>query len=422
MAFAQKIADDLTLHSVRDEADKERFAAFNTLYNNASEGATCACLLHHHPGMTPEDFLMVESDTTHEIISTTCLIPWDLNFAGVNLRVAQLEMVLTHPEFRGRGLVRTQVQHFEQQVKARDFDLSIIWGIPYYYRQYGYAYAIEGAAVEVLPVWNIPSDLFGENPPLMLRPAQVADIPILASMFDQDMKALDLSARRTTEYWKYLLGAAKHPIEIVEKAATGVILGYGVISRSEKAITILENSLPDAPTALALLHLIQSQFVEQIKISWPQNLPLTALAHSLGGQTVTNGQWLLRIPNMIRFLSKMRPIFEQRLSKSFWRNLSTALTLNLYREAIRLQFEQGKLTSVTSLGFVDSSMGADGGHLCIPPEAFLRLLTGYRSLDELFDAWPDIVVKPESRSVLDTLFPKLQPYLYTPYHYLGPLE
>ena len=100
MASTQKIADDLTLRSVQDELDKERFATFNTLYNNPSEGATCACLLHHHPGMTPDDFLIVESDTTHEIVSTTCLIPWNIHFCGVDLHAAQLEMVLTHPEYR----------------------------------------------------------------------------------------------------------------------------------------------------------------------------------------------------------------------------------------------------------------------------------------------------------------------------------
>jgi hypothetical protein len=194
-----------------------------------------------------------------------------------------------------------------------------------------------------------------------------------------------------------------------------------VPSRSEKGISILENSLPDAMTALALLHMLRSQVSEQVQIFWPGNLPLAALAHQLGSQTVRGGQWLLRIPDMIRFLNKLHPIFEQRLVNSAWLNLSAEITLNLFREAVRLTFEQGKLKRVDALGFVDSSMGADGGHLCIPPEAFLRLLFGYRSLDELFDAWPDITVKPESRSLIDTLFPKLQPFLYTPYHYLGSL-
>ena len=34
----------------------------------------------------------------------------------------------------------------------------------------------------------------------------------------------------------------------------------------------------------------------------------------------------------------------------------------------------------------------DPSFLCIPPEAFVRLALGYRGLEELRDAWPDIVV------------------------------
>ena len=422
MAFAQKITDDLTLRSVQTESDKEGFATFNGVCNNPFEEATCACLLRHHPTMTPDDFMIVESNKNHEIVSTTCLIPWDIHFCGVDLRAAQLEMVLTHPEYRGRGLIRTQVKHFEQEVKERSFDFSIIAGIPYYYRQYGYAYTIEAATAESLPVWKVPSGTLTDNLPLKLRPAQVDDISALSEMYDRETHNLDISARRSYDYWKYLLVDAKHPIEMVEKADTNTVLGYVALLRSEKTFTILENSLPDALTALALLQHLRSQVSEQIQICWPQNMPLAALAQQLGSQTVRGGQWLLRIPDMTRFLNKLRPVFERRLANSAWDNLSLEITLNLFREAVRLTFEQGKLKSVDALGFVDSSMGADGGHLCIPPDAFLRLLFGYRSLDELFDAWPDITVKSEYRPLIELLFPKLQPFLYTPFHYLGPLE
>ena len=78
-----------------------------------------------------------------------------------------------------------------------------------------------------------------------------------------------------------------------------------------------------------------------------------------------------------------------------------------------------KLRNVASAGFVDASMGADGGDLCIPPDAFVCLVFGYRSLDELADAWPDIVVKPQSRYLLQALFPKRQAYFWMPYLYCG---
>ena len=419
MIFSQKIADDLTLRSLRDDVDKERFADFSTVYNNPDEGATCACLAHYHPEMTNDDFWIVESDTTHKIVSTTCLIPWTLRFAGLDLRAAQLEMVLTHPEYRGRGLVRMQVKHFEQVVKERDFDLSFIWGIPFYYRQYGYAYTIEGATLESLPIWKIPATSLGADPSIRLRPAVADDIPSLTALFNSMSAGLDFSTQRSSAYWGYLLENAHHPIEMLESSETREVIGYAVISRLGKSINILENSLRDSITSLILLQVLKTQVSEQIQISWPGNTALAQLAMQLGSQTVPGGQWLLRVPDMTRFLRRMAPVFEQRLSNSARAKLSAEIKINLFHEAFSLGFEKGKLAAVDLIGFVDSSMGADGGDLCIPPDAFLRLLFGYRALHELFDAWPDIIVKREARALIDILFPRLQPFLYTPYHDLG---
>ena len=81
----------------------------------------------------------------------------------------------------------------------------------------------------------------------------------------------------------------------------------------------------------------------------------------------------------------------------------------------------GKLHSVKRLGFVDASMGADGGHLCIPPEAFVLLATGFRSLDECILTYPDLIVKPEAHHLLSVLFPRMSAYLYTPYYTLTDL-
>jgi len=64
-------------------------------------------------------------------------------------------------------------------------------------------------------------------------------------------------------------------------------------------------------------------------------------------------------------------------------------------------------------------MGADGGDLCIPPDAFVRLLLGYRGLDALTDAWPDIVVKPQALPLVNALFARINSYLYATYAHFG---
>jgi len=75
---------------------------------------------------------------------------------------------------------------------------------------------------------------------------------------------------------------------------------------------------------------------------------------------------------------------------------------------------------VKPLGYVDTSMGGEGGTLNIPPDAWTRLLFEGRDLDELYESWPDIVVKPQDKGLVSALFPRMEAYLYTPYHYYGP--
>jgi hypothetical protein len=114
-------------------------------------------------------------------------------------------------------------------------------------------------------------------------------------------------------------------------------------------------------------------------------------------------------------LLKLAPVLAARLSASPHAGFTGDLMLNLFRQAYLLQFAAGELRQVSEMGFVDASMGADGGDLCIPPDAFVRLLLGYRTVEELFDAWPDMVVRPTRRHLWQTLWPKQSVYFWKPY-------
>jgi len=46
---------------------------------------------------------------------------------------------------------------------------------------------------------------------------------------------------------------------------------------------------------------------------------------------------------------------------------------------------------------------------------FTQLLLGYRSLEELESIYPDFIVRPSYKELIDTLFPKLPSYVYTGY-------
>ena len=418
--YEERLSDHLLLRTVRDERDIDRFAAFNTLVNDATQGRTCANLLRHHPAITPDLFLFVEDEQSNAIVATVCLIPWTCHFAGIPMQAAMLEMVATHPAYRQRGLVRTLIKHFHQLVDQHHFDFCIIEGIPYYYRQFGYGYAGDHWRYDALPVGRIPAAT--SAPHYHFRQATVTDIPALVPLYDRTMADVSIATVRDATYWHFLLTQEQYPVEVIEDPQTGQFVGYicTLTNADQQCRRVIESSIADADVAWAVLHRLKATTTGEIHIGWPESNTLVRLARTLGSTVAPPDQWLIRLPDVARFLMRVGPVLERRLANSMYASLTADLTINLFRQAFRLSFVKGQVQYVAALGFVDASMGADGGDLCIPPDAFVRLLFGYRTLADLGDAWPDIVIKPAKRHLFNTLFPKESSYLWMPYLYFGP--
>ena len=412
-----KIAPDLVLRSVRDEDDIQRFGAVLSRRLNIVEGLTADCLLRFHPERKLDEFQIVQNTATGEVVSTSCFFPWRLSFAGTQLNAVQLEMIFTHPEYRKKGLVRRQIQRLHQIVEDRGYDILLLWGIPFYYRQFGYSYCVEGLATQSLPAWRVE-----EAPaaaPCRLRAAGLGDLPLLARMYPRCVAGLDVYLERGEAHWRYLLESAKFPIFLVEAAKDGGALGYAILVRNKRTVHIFESGLPDQETALALLQLLKKD-CDEILVNWPAGGTLAGLARSLGSILTRSTQWEFRLPSLSRFLMKVAPVLEKRLAGSDFWNITTDFVLNLFTEVCLIRIAGGRIAEVKPLGFVDTSMGGEGGTLNIPPDAWMRLLFGDRDLDELYESWPDIVVKPKDKALVQALFPRMQAYLYTPYHYYGP--
>jgi hypothetical protein len=417
----KKLNSDLYMRTVKSEHDKSAFIALSNKYNNASEGATCKCLINHYPNIQDEHFQIVEDTVKNRIVSTTCLIPWTINFEGVPLNAAMLEMVLTHPDYRGMGLVRDQIDCFHKTVQEQGNDMSFIWGIPYYYRQFGYSYAIEGLVAEYIPKVLIPADLDCDG--LSLMEAKIKDIPILSRNYANLCESLDIYVERTEIHWQYMIEHARFPVYLVTDRQ-GHTHGYIVMQNdpANHCVNILENSLDDAAVALVLLAKLKKEAQGEIYIFWPGTSAMVKLAKSLGSTTIKNTQWLFRIHDICAFIIKIRKVLERRLDSAGLGGFNGSLVINFFKSAYEITISGGKITEVNGIGFKDASMGADGGDLCIPMDAFIQYIMGFRNLEELRDIWPDIVVRNKNRYILEALFRKSEAYLYTPYHYLGPIQ
>ena len=109
------------------------------------------------------------------------------------------------------------------------------------------------------------------------------------------------------------------------------------------------------------------------------------------------------MPDVPRFLRHIATALERRLAESPLGRYNGELHITLYRGGLHLIFKDGRLMLVEPWSSASYGRHEDAG---FPPLVFLQLLFGYRSLDELRFAFPDVWVKDEAELLLKTLFPK----------------
>ncbi len=112
--------------------------------------------------------------------------------------------------------------------------------------------------------------------------------------------------------------------------------------------------------------------------------------------------WYVRVADLPKFIQLIAPVLERRLAASFVAGYSGELKFDFYRGGLRMIFEQGRLRTAEDWRKPIWDANEDGG---FPPLVFLQLLFGYRSLDALRSAFPDVWVNENVELLVNTLFP-----------------
>ena len=105
----KKLSDGLILRAATVE-DSGRVSEFMAEIFNDAEARlrTLEFMSDRHPGVGASDFTVVEDTSTGAVVSTLCLMSRRWRYGKVPLNVDEVATVGTHPDYRGRGLVRAQ--------------------------------------------------------------------------------------------------------------------------------------------------------------------------------------------------------------------------------------------------------------------------------------------------------------------------
>lgn len=384
-----------------------------------------------HPVMGSGDYGIVE-DTSKEgapVVACTCLWRHTWEYEGIPFAMGRPEIVATDPAYRNHGLIRALFEMIHARSEAEGHLVQGITGIPYFYRQFGYEYALDLDSKRVTYLSLIPKRKDGESEPYTLREATAEDVPLLMAYYNRRRRASSMVSTIVPEsYWRYLLeGWKAHPEQdkteslfiIVDE--TGAAQGCAGTSAKRRGkdlqVWLLESAQHTNVQALmpSVLRALQAYGL-QMPTDGLNAEPLCGISFMLGpthpvydilGDELAPFQekpyaWYVRVPDLSAFLLHIAPVLEQRLANSALASYTGEIKLDFYKGGLHIVFEGGHLKSIEPwrVPAYDSNAGAG-----FPPLVFLQVVFGHRTLGELRYAFPDVWVKNECEVVLKTLFP-----------------
>ena len=165
-----------------------------------------------------------------------CIIPQTWTYARIPFGVGRMELVSTDPAYRRRGLVRLQFEYWHARSAALGHRVQAITGIPWYYRQFGYEYALDLDSGRVGYLCDIAPLPPGESEPYRLRPIDLSDVPFAMALYEAEAARSLVAALRPEPHWTYFIAGCPRnsaeavPFQIIESA--GERVGY-VVPNSE---------------------------------------------------------------------------------------------------------------------------------------------------------------------------------------------
>ena len=166
------------------------------------------------------------------VVSTATLLDETVVLAGLPIPAGQVELVATDRAYEGRGLVRALMGWAHERSAGRGHLMQVMIGIPYFYRQFGYQYAIpipQSRAVHGVPA--MPEGC-------TVRAAGPDDIAAMAELQDAVQRRFDVSMPHSPMCWRALVARSGSTQVVVSR--DGRVIGAGRITPPDEGVVLGE--------------------------------------------------------------------------------------------------------------------------------------------------------------------------------------
>jgi predicted N-acetyltransferase YhbS len=381
-----------------------------------------------HPTTHLSHWTVVEHCPSHQIVSTMCRIPQTWTYAGIPFGVARLDMVATDPAHRWKGLVRAQFRALEAESTRQGDWIQVVVGRPYVYRRLGYAMALPySLGVVEVSRQGIPSLQEGETEPFRVRPARETDLPYWTELFRRDHANALVACQRELVHWQHDIFERKVEgriqLRMIEDARVGsptfgqLVGGMAHAEGVNEAILavfacVIEPGIPWLEAAPSILrYLVGEGKRYSVRVGGEVNGFSIGYGHPMLAALTDHMQrvppegpyaWYVRLPDPAGFLMHIAPVINQRMAGSVIDGWTGELKLDFYEGGtlgLTLLIENGCLT------WAENTVSGHGNP-SMPFEYFLKILFGYRSVEEVEAECAEVALNGRSRAILKALFPR----------------
>ncbi len=371
-------------------------------------------LVDYHPKMTLKDFYFIKDKG--RMVSTINLIPVTWSIGGIHLEGAEMGHVGTLPEYRGKGLIQKLIDEYHKDLQKREYDIAVIEGIPYFYRQFGYEYAIPLLEETKIRIDQIPEF----RTKIKIRPFTERDVSKAKELLDKSQTKYCVHSIRDEAVWKMQqrtrIASDPEPFQSYVIEEQGEMVAYFRIRevRKEGILLLTEITEVDHIAAQAVLSFLMKygrrHKLENLSASISYEEPFSHYMDSLGAVKRTpTYAWQIRITDYSKIFWKLKPLLEHRLADSMYDRLTETLNFNFRAFTIQVTVEDGKIANI-------KKMDSDGwSPIGLNPLAFIQLMTGYRSRQQLEEAVPDVRIAVSHKHLMDILFPRMPSYIHSAY-------
>ncbi len=375
-------------------------------------------LYYHYPLNNSDYFLFVEDERLKKVVATITLIHFSWQFGNINIKTAEMGIVGTLEEYRNKGLIRELNARFEELLDRDEYDITVIEGIPYFYKQFGYEYAMPLEPWNQLDLTHLPDREPDSKKEFNFLRASKEDIPLLSKLYSEAVKDLDIKSIRNEAIWQYLLDPS---LEYDPSSEFWLIvdpneekIGYFRVSQEGfgEGLILKEVSNVSFKAAIEITYKLKELALKckksYVRLNVHDKCVLLDVAKSVGLYNPDQYAWQIKIPNLERFLKKIKPIIDKRLENGPFQDLSDDFYINLYQNALKMTIKKGKIKEIKIIPSTDKS-----SNMSIPPNLLIPLVFGYRSREELEKYNHDFTCDKQWGLFVDILLPKLNSFIYS---------